>query len=446
MDIVNFPAEIAKRGILEPTEIIPADDLLVIGKKVNYSRNGSQYQNFPMKIQDFLTLHAFTQVSYTDLLALMLNNDLVVGSQYIISDYQTVYDQPDYDGFGVAKTPGNIVTLTGPVEPLVVTAASTSTLALEVVSTVYPQDIIWYDPSFKITEVKGTTAKGRIIRRIDFENMNTTGYDHRHVVFKRYESSPGSGIYNIIKDNGGAFRTNIPTFGDECENMNLDYIRVEAYTPGLDDPIFLVPNNIFGGECEEFYAGQDFYNNTIGSFCYGVRFNHNTHDNIIGDSFYNNVIANEFANNVIGDAFNLNNIGSAFAGNTIGNNFSNNNVGNNFGYSGANIIGDNFMNNAIFNDFYNNHVADNFMNNVMHHEFSGFNGGLNTILSDFQNVYIKSPVQATMLAATGFNSTPQTYLEGYKEVFSGFTGGLVNPQRVMGWYDSVVGNMVYTGL
>jgi len=56
MDIVNFPAEIAKRGILNPADVIPADDLLVIGKKVNFLRNGSQYQNFPMTVSDFLTL------------------------------------------------------------------------------------------------------------------------------------------------------------------------------------------------------------------------------------------------------------------------------------------------------------------------------------------------------------------------------------------------------
>tara|TARA_R110000868_G_scaffold8307_6_gene43431 strand:+ start:1120 stop:2178 length:1059 start_codon:yes stop_codon:yes gene_type:complete len=56
MDIVNFPAEIAKRGILEPADIVPTDDLLVIGKKINLLRNGSQYQNFPMTIEDFLSM------------------------------------------------------------------------------------------------------------------------------------------------------------------------------------------------------------------------------------------------------------------------------------------------------------------------------------------------------------------------------------------------------
>jgi len=56
MDIVNFPGEIARRGILEPADIVPTDDLLVIGKKVNNSRIGNQYLNFPMTIADFLSM------------------------------------------------------------------------------------------------------------------------------------------------------------------------------------------------------------------------------------------------------------------------------------------------------------------------------------------------------------------------------------------------------
>lgn len=56
MDVVNFPTDIVKRGILEPADIIPADDLLIIGKKVNRLRNGSQYLNFPMTIEDFLSM------------------------------------------------------------------------------------------------------------------------------------------------------------------------------------------------------------------------------------------------------------------------------------------------------------------------------------------------------------------------------------------------------
>jgi hypothetical protein len=56
MDIVNFPAEIAKHGLLDSTEVSSAKDLLLIGKKVNNLKDGSQYQNFPILVEEFLTL------------------------------------------------------------------------------------------------------------------------------------------------------------------------------------------------------------------------------------------------------------------------------------------------------------------------------------------------------------------------------------------------------
>ena len=56
MDIVNFPAEIAKHGLLDSTGISSTKDLLLIGKKVNNLKDGSQYQNFPILVEEFLTL------------------------------------------------------------------------------------------------------------------------------------------------------------------------------------------------------------------------------------------------------------------------------------------------------------------------------------------------------------------------------------------------------
>lgn len=56
MDIVNFPAELAKHGLLQGGQINTNDDLLIIGRKVNELRNGSQYQNFPILVEEFLTL------------------------------------------------------------------------------------------------------------------------------------------------------------------------------------------------------------------------------------------------------------------------------------------------------------------------------------------------------------------------------------------------------
>lgn len=380
-------------------------------------------------------------VTYVGLQTLISKNELIPGATYVIIDYRTIYDQPDYISPGVPKPAGDINTLTGPIEPLLVTAITPTQIGLEAISMVFPQDLIWYDINFTVTEVKGTPAKGRIIKRTDFEHMNTTGYDHRHVMFKRYEGVSSTGIFNTVWDTGFS-SSYLPTFGDDCDNMDIAYIR--GTEVGFDDPIFLVSNNIFGDNCEEFSCGQDFYNNTFGSGCYGVKFNHNTHDNIIGNNFYNNIIANEFANNIINDDFNTNNIGSAFAGNVIGQYFINNNIGNNFGYSRGNKIGDGFMNNTIGNDFYNNEIGNNFMENVIHHSF------INTIITDgFQNVHSKVTVDSISfpgICYAGFLAGINVYIE----IIAGFDGSNImnppKPQRYLGWFDISTSRMQYTGL
>ncbi len=56
MDALNFPGIIAKYRLLSANQLSQANDLLVIGKKVNDLRNGSQYQELAMTIQEFLSL------------------------------------------------------------------------------------------------------------------------------------------------------------------------------------------------------------------------------------------------------------------------------------------------------------------------------------------------------------------------------------------------------
>ncbi|MEI6887579.1 MAG: hypothetical protein WCK31_05080, partial [bacterium] len=291
------------------------------------------------RTRTFLNLNNFIQnnsnvitLTYSAIKALILTNCLIIGKFYIISDYQTIYDQPDYDGTGTPKVV--VFTLTGPIEPLMVLAVSPNGLVEQAWSTVHPGDYILYDINFTATEVMAAPAKGRIIQRSN-EERNVAGYDHRVVVLKRYESAPSSGIFNQVKDNGGA-SVNLPTFGIGCETVDISYIRETEV--GFDDPIFLVSNNVFGENCEEVYCGQDFYNNTIGDFCYGVSFNHWCHDNLIGTGFINKHIGNEFSFNIIGNAFSENKIGNTFQNNTIQDSFISNNIGNAFGRDGANSI------------------------------------------------------------------------------------------------------------
>lgn len=384
-----------------------------------------------------------TPTTYEGLLMLISKNSLVAGAHYGIIDYQTIYDQPDYDGTGTAKPIADIVTKVGPIEPLIVLAVSATGISIEAYSAVYPLDIIWYDITFTKTEYTGTPAKGRIIRRQDDE-YNLTGYDHRHVMFKRYESAPASTIFNSVADNGNASKDDIPTFGIDCESMNMFYMR--ETTAGFDDPVFIVPNNVFGDYCEEFYCGQDFYNNTIGSFCYATSFNHWCHNNIIGDGFYNNSIQNEFRFNSIGSGCIDNAIGNYFSGNIISNNFQNNKIGNSFGGLGggqANVIGDGFTNNVIGNIFQGNEIGTGFTNNTIVNTFVNHNVG-SFIDNDFQNNNIKVSDNAS-----DFNtpSSKIVYDAPYCEVVSGFSSfGVTDPQNYLSYLDTGTAKWMFSGL
>lgn len=56
MDVVNFPAILAQYGFLKPGDVVTQDDLILIGKKINNLRDGSQYRELAMTIQDFLAM------------------------------------------------------------------------------------------------------------------------------------------------------------------------------------------------------------------------------------------------------------------------------------------------------------------------------------------------------------------------------------------------------
>jgi hypothetical protein len=369
-------------------------------------------------------------VTYAELSDLIVLDGLIPGAFYLISDYQTVYDQPDYNADGTPKT--EVETYTGPVEPLIVFAASINGLARQAWSTVYTTDIIMYDVNFTQTEVMGAPAKGRMLQRTTDAN-NTIGYDSRVVLLKRY-SNPITELYTEVKDNGMS-SIELPTFGAGCDNVNVWYIREEE--AGFDDPVFIISNNVFGENCEEVVCGQDFYNNTIGDFCYGTTFNHWCHDNVLGSNFSNNTIANEFSFNVIGNDATTNQIQNSFQGNTIGTNFFSNSIGNNFGVGDGNIIGDGCFSNVIEDEFIGNTIGTQFQHNYISDYFQNA-----TLTDNFQQNHVKVNCNGTEL----FDGT-KAYDTSYTEVIDGFdAGGVAQPQRYIGWFDTSLGQFSYAGL
>ena len=126
---------------------------------------------------------SIVEVTFSELNDLWDGSNLTAGQYYKITDYQTCYDQPNFDATGTAITTGNYKS--GSVEPLVVFATSDGTLSPYAYSLAYPKDTIKYDISVTQTEVTNGLAKGRIYERID-EVGNRTDYDWRNVQFKRY--------------------------------------------------------------------------------------------------------------------------------------------------------------------------------------------------------------------------------------------------------------------
>ena len=368
----------------------------------------------------FGNVHNLTTVpvTYSQLYTLATGGDLVPLTYYTITDYQTIYDQPDFYANGAPVT--NPVTLTGSVEPLIVFATGVDTLDPQAYSTANGDDTIIYNIGITATEINREPTKGAITSRESSEG-NLIGYDFRAVVLKRYELVSGSGIYNSYKDTGFASISNIPTFGPNCENIRLS---VQDWGEGgFDDSPFRISNNVFGQYCESIVALGDFYNNTFGEVCYGMTFGHFCRNNTMGDGFANNEIGNEFAFNIIGANSIGNHIGNGFANNMIpgaltGNEISDGFANNGFvGVCANNVIGDGFAGNEIEEGFTNNYLGSNFagtstgINFTFNHigdNFATKTVGANITGWNIQNNFVNSSISDDNAAYTVIESLSTT--------------------------------------
>lgn len=237
------------------------------------------------------------EVTYDELVNLKNTFSLVKGQNYLLTDYETTYTQPVT----------NASKSSGVIEPLIITATDVDKLHNQCKSTLYPQDIVYYEITGDIGNDYGTEGftKGKIYRRIDTLRNNDIGTDWRHVKYDR---------------------------------DGEDKLLFEDYN--------------------EFYS--DCYNNVIKTY---FLFN-----NVIGNGFNSNTIWNNFAGNTIGNNFNSNTIGNGFISNTIVSSFINNTIANYFnnntiGDFMGSIAGDNFeINGTALNPF--NSINTEFKHNI----------------------------------------------------------------------------------
>ena len=406
----------------------------------------------------------YNEGTYDELYSFATGGTLTAGSYYLMTDFQTCYDQPNYDNTKTPITTGNYKT--GTTEPILLLSVSTTGFSPTVYSTLYPNDKITYDITWNTTEITSSPAKGRITERIDNFN-NRTDYDNRSILFKRYngysyeENSPLGGLVGI----SGLTGTTGVLYGNTGTTFNSNFgsgsiVSIRNLNPSFFEVISVVSNSIAiisGVTISEttdspYYFGNDdgimsYYqpnvrqdqvfeyttfggvnlsggavNNYIGNYSNLYDWDGNTFilannvfisgeffNNTIGNNSYNNTFNDDCDNNQIGDSFYNNSTNDDFDGNIIGENFNNNYITSNFN---NNRIGSDFNNNILLGgSFYRNNIGNNFEDNVWNNgDFQN-----NEIGNQFNNNGVYSDFYKNDIG-NGYNNN---------EVYSNFYGNLI---------------------
>lgn len=225
---------------------------------------------------DYSSITNYEEILYSELYSKYTGETLTPGKYYLITDFQTCYDQPDFDYNGNPFT-GSGTYHVSSIEPILVLAVSNNTLSPNAYQSLYPKDKITYDITFTQTESTLSPAKGRITERID-EFNNRTDYDHRTILFKRYKSYFQDGTISgrIIEMNNGIVTGLNTNFTGELstgstvwimsENPELyEVISIESAS-GMTVAGFNYQNffNPIGFECEVMIpSGLDPVNGTL---------------------------------------------------------------------------------------------------------------------------------------------------------------------------------------
>ena len=419
----------------------------------------------------------YNEGTYSQFVVDANNGVLTPGRWYLMTDFQSCYDQPNYDNFKNPIFTGNY--MTGNTEPILLLAISTTGFSQTVYSTLYPQDKITYDITWNTTEITNSPAKGRITERIDNFN-NRTDYDQRNILFKRYigysyeENQPLGGLVGIsgltgttgvlYGNTGTTFISNFttgslvsirnlnPSFFEilSVESDSLAIISGVTISETTDSPYYFgngdgimsyYQPNVRQNEVFEYTTFGDAIddggavNNYIGNYSnLYLRFNvgdfllannvflvGSFRNNTIGNGSYNNTFNDDCDNNQIGDSFYNNSTNDDFDGNIIGENFNNNYITSNFN---NNRIGSDFDFNILLGgSFYRNNIGNDFNNNVwtngdIQNNEIGNQFNNNKIYNDFYNNDI----------GNGYNNN-ESYSSFYRNLIgNGYNGNTLYSQ------------------
>lgn len=417
-------------------------------------------------------------VTYEQLYSGYTGSTLVAGNYYLINDFQTIYDQPNYNYDGNAILTGN--TKSGSTEQLIVFAVANNKLAPKAYSLDYPKDKITYDITWTTTEVTSVPAKGRITERIDDKN-NRADYDFRAVQFIRYEGffcetyRPGKvtmdGLGNVT--GSGTSFTSLFTPGDVMAirtpfGSPTSCFKFYEVLTVTDDSTMTVTGSSFTNVTNEYYSvgvslgNKMFHQSNLPSrqnsteyYTFNSDQNFNTYlgdyanlyspdsnnfilsnnvflsgdykgntlgqgscGNTFDDDMDSNVLGEYFQFNVITNDFDRNKVGSYFQYNIIDCDMANNKIGNYFEY---NMLGDDdaydFDNNVVGNSFRYNFFT--FSNNDCQYNLIGDNFNQNIINNSFESNNIKNNFGTNLvLGEFNFNNIDSNFYSN--EIYSNF--------------------------
>lgn len=125
---------------------------------------------------------SFVSLTHAAFDALYISASLTPGALYLLNDFQS------YWNYGM-------VNYSGTVEPLLVIATSNATVSSRAYSTIFPTDIIVYDPETDVLNIKG-----KISYREDPKTNVKAYFDWRSIKIRRWETSSGNQEYLSSSD------------------------------------------------------------------------------------------------------------------------------------------------------------------------------------------------------------------------------------------------------
>lgn len=440
------------------------------------------------------------EINYTNLKALYDAGTLTSGQLYLITDYRTIYKQPDTSIImGKASADGGVNP--SQIYQLLVLATSTSTIANEAFvtnilnddGTVYTNYVpecqqwkVWYQiENSSLYSWATSEGKGVIYRLIDHKG-NDLPYDFYNIRFRLY--APAASTYQQwISDNASTYAQYTIVKGDTTDTINQLYVRIRNKNTNapsaivssavndwklmLDTTSHYIPQagivTYYDGSAKATisadtttYADYLTFNSTAYENVIEATYDDDTHklytnvfmaeayNNHFGAGMRDNVFYSTTHENQISINYKSNYITSDFYQNTIGINCSSNTILTTAFY--GNTIGNKFMRNSlgfkktisnsqINYDIRYNQIGNNCNCNAILHEFAG-----NAISNSFASNYIDITFKYNQVANNYYQNSVGNNFQ-YNTIGSDFHNNtigcnFVNNTIANDFYSNKIGN------